>query len=133
MMWLQLLIGTVALVVTLRCAYVLVARSIGTYIERRHRAIEHILHTQRPPPAWLGRKGIHSEKNKASCLVRLDRLQHYASQSALVADESTRAQLLEQLKIIKAEWVAADWTCFSSSRISRSFAEGRPRSTPRTD
>ncbi len=108
--WLTVLLTTVVLVVMLRGLYTLVVRSIGSYIERRHRAMEHILSTRKPPPQWLKRGRDRPEAARAACIKRLDRLRNYAARSTLVEDDRTRAELSDAMAAVRQQWQEDDWT-----------------------
>lgn len=107
--WLLMLLGTLGVLVLLRITYAIVTKSIGSYIERKHRAMEHILDTRRPPPQWLSHQPKPAAAAKAACLKRLDRLLRYTRGSALVADEQTRTELTDAMHAIRSEWNQADW------------------------
>ena len=118
MIWLVIAACAVMVLCILRLAYALTTRCIDRYIRSKHMAIERILEVRVPPREWLRSPG-HVESSrahenmamaeKAGCLKRLEKLINYASNSVFVADEETRAALLDELQSIRTEWQNSSW------------------------
>lgn len=104
-MLLLVLVCAALLAVTLVLCFRLMLVAMTRAIERRHRAMETILESRRPPDAWLA--GQSPEKAKRRSLRRLDRLIDYARHSRLVESDETRRILLGQLGEIREEWSEA--------------------------
>ena len=120
MIWLNILILSVASILILRVFYLFVTSSIGGFIQRKHKAIERILNTRTPCSEWLdpwrkwagcsGSQAAAIHGAKGACLKHLDSLIRYARRSTLVDDEETRSLLLEQLESVRKEWDDIDWS-----------------------
>ena len=133
--WLILAGAAIFAVVVVAC-YRLMLSMTARAIEVRHRAMEEILATGRPPGSWLGRwrprmaagqsQPSAVQKARRSCLRRLDVLISYARRSRLLDDEQTRTALLGQLESLRRAWDEADWASFLREE-PRDSDEGRGR------
>jgi hypothetical protein len=84
-------------------------------IGRKHRLIEHIMHTGEPPDAWRQparrptgmratfRRGA-PEDAQASYLRRLDSLIAYTERSPLMGDAETKEVVLQRLDEVYDDW-----------------------------
>jgi len=106
MIFLWILIGAALLALTLVLCFRVMFRAMTRAIERRHRAMEEILETRRPPEAWVAEEPPDRAKRRA--LRELDRLIDYAENSRLVESEETRELLIQQLSEVRKEWSEAE-------------------------
>jgi len=106
MIFLWILIGAALLAVTLVICFRLMLTAITRAVERRHRAMEEILETRRPPDAWVA--GGAPDRAKRRALRELDQLIDYAEHSRLVESEETRTLLIQQLSDVRKEWSETD-------------------------
>lgn len=65
----------------------------------RHKQIEEIIETRRPPVKWMSGRGSMKQ-----ALVKLDKLIEYVKMSRFVDSEESRSILLADLSEIRAEW-----------------------------
>jgi len=65
----------------------------------RHKQIEEIIETRRPPVKWMGRRECMKQ-----AIVKLDKLIEYVKISRFVDTEESRSILLADLSEIRAEW-----------------------------
>lgn len=101
-----ILVGAALLAVTLVLCFRLMLAAMTRAVETRHRAMERILDTRRPPEAWTA--GISPDKAQRRALRRLGRLIAYARHSRLVENEDTRRLLVQQLAEVRKEWSEID-------------------------
>ena len=106
MIFLWILIGAALLAITLVLCFRVMFTAMTRAVERRHRAMEAILETRRPPEAWVAREPPDRAKRRA--LRELDRLIDYAEHSRLVESEETRTLLIQQLSDVRKEWSETD-------------------------
>ena len=115
-----ILVGAALLAVTLVLCFRFMLTATTRAIESRHRAMESILNTRRPPDAWTSRwrqrvdhalparKFRLRERAKDDFLGRLDRLIAYARVARLIDCEETRSQLLAELGSVRETWDSAE-------------------------
>ena len=126
-MWILILSSAVVLGVIAAASCRLAIHVLAKTVEERHREMDHVFETRRPPAKWLrpataelGRKA--HECAKRACLKRLDALLAYARRTVTVADEESRETLVAELEEVRAEWLAGDWGAF----LAEAGEVGRP-------
>jgi len=68
-------------------------------IGSRHRSIEEILDTRRPPAKWLGKR-----EDTRPAIVKLDKLIEYVKTTRFIDSEDSRNELIVELSEIRTEW-----------------------------
>ena len=128
MLWILLtvIVGAAILGSLLALCYRLMLGATARAIESRHRVIQWIVETHRPPEAWIRRKR-RPRAAKRRCQRGLTDLIAYAQTSPVIADEATRQTLLRALQTVKEEWGKLDDSAFVDHDAPYEGPESSPR------
>jgi hypothetical protein len=106
--WMLLIffVGIGVLTILFRTASLLMARSFGEIVHRRHTDAEFILNTRIPPPSWRRRRSGRPRSRRAM-LHNLRVLMGYFRNAPVFPSERDRVIMLRDMEQIRDEWKRA--------------------------
>lgn len=107
-MLLVFFVGIAVLTVFFRSVTLMMGKTFGEIVHKRHTDAEFILNTHVPPPAWRRRRSGRP-RSRSAILHNLRVLTGYFKNAPVFESERERVILLRDLAQIRAEWREAPY------------------------
>jgi hypothetical protein len=116
----------VLLTLAIRYGVMVAGKMMGRQVNASHRAMEHILNTEKIPPEWLepapadpAQAVQWQQRQRHNALERLRKLQSYAETTPAFEDAESRMYVLDELTRIREQWANLDFTQIADAPAAR--------------